>query len=403
MKTANPLFKLAASLALITLLGPSSIDMYLSSLPEIASEYQTSFANVQLTLTVFLLAMGAGQLIFGPITDAYGRKKPLIFGLIVFIVTALFCAMAESINSLLVARFIQGLSASLILVVALSTVRDLTEGAKAAQLFALLMTIEGLAPVLAPAVGGLIDSIWGWRSVFVALSIIGGIALCNSQVNLKESLLPENRIQLNLKNIFRTYRSIITSRAFILPALSLSIAFFFLFSYIAGATLIYQEEFGLSAKTFGFVFGFTGVAVLLGALACSRLVNILGVKKLTLLGVYLIAIGAIFALVVNSFGLGLNFIIGGLFISMFGLGVAESTLMALAMSSQSKALGSTAALLGAMQLIISAFATPLSGHLSEFGSMYWLALLMIVGLILIGLTLASTARINDHVDISLGH
>ncbi|ENV15049.1 multidrug effflux MFS transporter [Acinetobacter guillouiae] len=403
MKSGNSIFKLAASLALITVLGPSAIDMYLSSLPEMAFEFKTSFADVQLTLTVFLLSMGAGQLFFGPITDAYGRRKPLIFGLILFIFTALWAAMADSITSLLYARFVQGLSASLILVVALSTVRDLSEGAKAAQLFALLMTIEGLAPVLAPAVGGVVDSIWGWRAVFVLIAIMGVIACLNSHINLKESLNVEDRISLNIKNIFKSYKFIITTRSFLLPALSLSVAFFFLFAYIAGATLIYQQNFGLTSKEFGFVFGFTGVAVLLGALLCSRVIKTLGIVKLTIYGVFLMGFGAIFALVLNSFGLGLYFIVGSLFISMLGLGIAESTLMALAMSSQTKALGSTAALLGAMQLIISSFATPLSGYFSELGSIYWLGLLTIISIVLVCLTLIAVARIPNSANIQLEH
>ena len=403
MKSSNAILKLAASLALITILGPSAIDMYLSSLPEIATEFQASFANVQLTLTVFLLSMGAGQLFFGPVTDAYGRKKPLMVGIIVFIITALWAATADSIISLLYARFLQGLSASLILVVSLSTVRDLTEGAKAAQLFALLMTIEGLAPVLAPAVGGVIDSIWGWRAVFIAIAIMGLVALVNSQINLKESLKAENRIPLNIGNIFSTYKFIISTRAFILPALSLSVAFFFLFAYIAGATLIYQQNFGLSSKEFGFIFGFTGIAVLLGALLCSRVVNVLGIAKLTLYGVYLMGLGTLLALVFYSFGFGLYFIVSGLFISMLGLGISESTLMALAMSSQTKALGSTAAILGAMQLIIASFATPLSGYFSELGTMHWLVLLVVICVVLICLTLMSTAKIPNDTQVNLEH
>ncbi|SPL69738.1 multidrug effflux MFS transporter [Acinetobacter stercoris] len=403
MKSGTSSFGLAASLALITVLGPSAIDMYLSSLPEIATGLNTSFANVQLTLTVFLLSMGLGQLFFGPITDALGRKKPLLIGLIVFTGTSLWAAISTSIEILLFVRFIQGLSASLILVVALSTVRDLTEGAKAAQLFALLMTIEGLAPVLAPAVGGVIDSLWGWRAVFVALAIMGIIAILNSQINLSESLPNEKRFKLNLKNILVTYKHIISTKTFILPALSLSIAFFFLFAYIAGATLIYQNNFGLSSQQFGFVFGFTGIAVLIGALICSALVSRMGVTTLAFYGVILMALGASLALIAYSFGLGLIAIVASLFISMLGLGIAESTLMALAMASQKTALGSTAALLGAFQLVISSFATPLSGFMAEKGTTHWLSLLCIICLGLICLTLIVISKAPKNVPATLTH
>lgn len=403
MKSQTSHIKLAASLALITVLGPLAIDMYLSSLPEIALELNTSFANVQLTLTVFLLSLGLGQLIFGPITDAYGRRRPLMLGIVVFILMALWAASADSIQSLLYARFGQGISASLILVVALSTVRDVSEGAQAAQLFALLMTIEGLAPVLAPAVGGVIDGQWGWRAVFVSMAVMGVLALLNSQINLKESLAVEQRIALNSKNIISGYKTIISTRSFILPALSLSVAFFFLFAYIAGASLVYQKTFALSAEQFGFTFGATGTAVLLGALLCNRLIGVLGIAKLTVYGAVLMGLGAILAVLMQMFGLGVYAIAASFFISMLGLGIAESTFMALAMSSQKKALGSTAAVLGAMQLMIASFATPLAGYISELGAMHWLLLLCIIGVVLIALTLFTVARLPNTADLATEH
>ncbi|MDQ8954289.1 multidrug effflux MFS transporter [Acinetobacter rudis] len=403
MKSQTSHIKLAASLALITVLGPLAIDMYLSSLPEIAIELGSSFANVQLTLTVFLLSMGLGQLIFGPITDAYGRKRPLMAGLVVFILMSLWAASADSIQTLLYARFGQGLSASLILVVALSTVRDVSEGAQAAQLFALLMTIEGLAPVLAPAVGGVIDGQWGWRAVFVAMALMGVFALLNSQLNLKESLAAEDRIALNSKNVLGAYKNIICTRSFILPAFSLSAAFFFLFAYIAGASLVYQKTFLLSTEQFGFTFGATGTAVLLGAFLCNRLIGVLGIVKLSVYGAILMGLGAVCAAVMNTFAFGVYAIAASFFISMMGLGIAESTFMALAMSSQKTALGSTAAVLGAMQLMIASFATPLAGYISELGAMHWLLLLCIIGIILIALTLFTVARLPNTADMAVEH
>ncbi|MCS5516826.1 MFS transporter [Pseudomonas qingdaonensis] len=144
------------SLALIGALGPSAIDMYLASMPSIAAEYGATYAGVQLTLTVFLLAMGAGQLLFGPLVDTLGRRRPLLAGLLVFVLSSLAAAQAPSLETLLAARFVQGLGSALTLVVIMSMVRDVAEGARAAQIFALLMTVEGLAPVLAPAVGGFV-------------------------------------------------------------------------------------------------------------------------------------------------------------------------------------------------------------------------------------------------------
>ncbi|MGA0617603.1 MFS transporter [Paracoccus sp. KR1-242] len=158
----------------IAALGPLAIDMYLPSIIEMAADLQTSYARMQLSLTVFLLAMGAGQLLFGPLVDAIGRRRPLLAGLVVYVLMAGVAAYAQSFEMLIVARVAQGLSAAILLVVAMSSVRDVAEGVRAAQIFAMLMTIEGLAPILAPVAGGMIGGSFGWRGVLLALGLMGG-------------------------------------------------------------------------------------------------------------------------------------------------------------------------------------------------------------------------------------
>ncbi|KFI05664.1 multidrug effflux MFS transporter [Massilia sp. BSC265] len=383
---------LAASLALITILGPAGIDMYLASMPVMADEFNTSYTKVQLTLTVFLLAMGAGQLVFGPIIDAYGRRRPLVAGIVVFILTSVWAAGAQSIDMLLLARFCQGMASALTLVVALSTVRDVSTGTQAAKLFALLMTIEGLAPVIAPAIGGYVGSFFGWRGVMLVLAGMGVVAVVNTLLCLPETLPADKRSSLRPAEIFRTYKRIAGDKSFLVPALALSAAFFFLFAYIAGASLVYQAHYGLSPDIFGLVFGGTGVAVLLGALSCSRLVVSFGVGRLAIIGVAMMTAGAAVGAVGAFAGAGMPVIVVGMFIAMFGLGIAESTLMTMAMSSQQTSIGSTAALLGAFQLVISSAATPLAGGLAEQGAQAWLGSLGIFGLVTLMLTLMGVRK-----------
>lgn len=391
-------FRLAASLALITVLGPSGIDMYLASMPEMANELGSSYARIQLTLTVFLLAMGAGQLVFGPLIDAFGRRRPLIAGVAMFVLTSVWAASAASIDMLLTARFFQGMAAALTLVVALSTVRDVSHGTQAAKLFALLMTIEGLAPVIAPAVGGYVGAHFGWRGVMLVLAALGIIACVNTLLNLPETLPLEKRTSLRPAEIFRTYCRIACDRKFLLPALALSAAFFFLFAYIGGAALVYQSHYGLPPDQFGLVFGGTGVAVLFGALASSRLVTRFGVGRLAVAGATAMTAGALVAAVGAYGGLGLPLIVAGMFVAMFGLGIAESTLMSMAMSSQQTSIGSTAALLGAFQLVISSAATPLAGSLAEQGAVEWLVSLALFGMVVQILTVmgARHAPLDAH-------
>jgi DHA1 family bicyclomycin/chloramphenicol resistance-like MFS transporter len=380
---------LALSLALVAVLGPAGIDMYLASMPAMARALHTSYANVQLSLTVFLLALGCGQLLCGPVTDMLGRRRPLLAGIAVYSMAAVGAAQADHLTALLIARLVQGLGAAMTLVVVMSMVRDVADGVKAAQLFALLMTIVGLAPVLAPAVGGMLDARYGWRAVMLALAALGAVAWLHSVLRVPETLPAAQRV--TPRGSVGVYARIATDRAFLLPALALAASFFFLFAYIGGASLVYQRDFGLSADTFGLVFGATGVAVLLGAMASGRLVGRHGVARLSLAGAVAMLAGA-----------GLYGVVPGMFVALFGLGLAEATMMAMAMGSQQRALGSTAALLGAIQMTISSLATPLAAMFAEHGVLAWLGFLAGAGLLVSWLALANVrAHPDQHVRLGM--
>ncbi|NBF06268.1 Bcr/CflA family efflux MFS transporter [Pseudomonas sp. Fl5BN2] len=395
--------KLAVGLGVIGALGPSAVDMYLSSLPEIARDYDVSFASVQLTLTFFLLAMGAGQLLFGPFVDAYGRRRPLLAGLVLFILCSLGSAWAPTLQALIGFRFLQGLGSAMTLVVIMSMVRDVSRGVMATQLFALLMTIEGVAPILAPALGGVIDTHFGWRAVMLTLALLGVAVLGNSWLNLPETLAAHKREPLRLTAACRTYLSIGQDRGFLLPALAVAAVFFFLFAYIGGATLVYQEVYGLSPQRFGMLFGVTGFAILLGAILAGRLISTLGLNRLSLIGVGCMALGALVTLLATMTQVGLAGVAAGMALALFGLGIAESTLMSLVMSSQERALGSTAALLGAIQLSVSSSATPISALVVEHGPIAWTALLTLSALVVCLLTRISLPKSSDATFTLSGH
>ena len=395
--------RLSVSLALITILGPSAIDMYLASLPDMASDLNASVTQIQLTLTVFLIAMGLGQLVSGPVIDAIGRRKPLLWSILLFILCSIWASWSDSISMLLYARFFQGLAASMTLVVAISTVRDLSSGTEAAKLFALLMTIEGLAPVLAPAIGGFVDAHAGWTAVMLVLALMGLIAFINTWFFLPESLHSSQRQPLNLTVVLRNYGRLLKDKDFMLPALSLSAAFFFLFIYIGGASIIYQSHYGLTPEIFGIVFGGTGLSVLIGAISASKWVAKKSVPAVALRGVFAMAIGASIAALSGISSLGLPGVVAGMSVAMFGLGIAEATLMSMTMSTQKTALGSAAAVLGALQLILSAAATPLAGYLSELGGAYWLGFLVLFGVVVVLLTVLSIRWAKDDVEYASAH
>lgn len=382
-----------AALGFITILGPASIDMYLPSIPAMAQELETDYATMQLTLTVFLLALGGGQIVFGPLTDAVGRRRPLLAAIVCFVLSWAWGGTAQSADALILARFLQGASASLALVTAFSSVRDVAEGTRAAQIFAVLMTIQGLGPVIAPALGGMIGDAFGWRTTFFVLAGLGTLVFASSFLMLPESLPVSKRTRLNPIGIAYTYGRILADRRFLLPASALAFVLIFLFAYIGGSPFAYQAGYGLSASAFGLVFGGTGLALLIGAMGSARLVVLMRIERLAAIGVSMILLGASIATAAAVMGIGLPGIVVGMFVSLTGLGIAEATLMSIALSVRETAMGASSAILGAGPLLLGAAATPLAARVVERGAVPWLALLVTSAAIAAILTLSSARMV----------
>lgn len=392
---------LAVLLGLITLVASASIDMYLPFMPVMAEELGSDYAAMQLTLMVFLIATGAGQLVFGPLIDAVGRRVPLLVAMVAFVLASLLASVSTSLALLIVARILQGLAAACALVTAMSTVRDVTEGPKSAQLFALLMTIQGLGPVMMPAVGGVIGSLFGWRAVFVSLMILGAVVFLTSLTGLRETLPRASRQPLRPRAILRSYGEILSDRSFLLAGLALSAAFFFIFAYVGGAAHVYQTTWGLSPRSFGFVFGGTGTAVFLGALLCARLVSRYDVQTVAFGATVLMLVGACTALAGLACGFGLAGVVTGLFLSLAGLGAAEATLMSVALATRSTAIGKAAALLGAVPLCVGALATPISAWVAKAGPAPWLLMLIALGAVTAVLA-GATSRMVSRAGLRVG-
>lgn len=386
--------KLTISLAIIVALGPAAIDMYLASMPNMAKDLNTSYAATQITLTVFLIFMGLGQLFFGPWSDAIGRKTPLLLGLITYIAASFWAALASNLESLVFARAIQGIGASMAIVVVMSMVRDLTDGTAAAQLYALLNTIVALGPIAAPAIGGLIGAHYGWRGVMLALGILGIIVLVNTLCTLKESLVAKDRIKMNLGSVTQAYWNILQNKTFSFNLIALSAVYFFLFAYIGGSSFVYQTSYGLSTEQFGLVFGLTSISLILGASSSAYFVKKISIARLAMIGALIMMFGSVTCIAMYMLNIGLIGTVCGIVLGLFGLGVLEATLMAIAMDSQKTALGSSAALLGAVPMLLSSTATPIAGQLVEVDTLYWLMLLSAIGPLILFLVFMGTRNVH---------
>ncbi|WP_152020600.1 Bcr/CflA family efflux MFS transporter [Aliarcobacter butzleri] len=375
-------FKFILTIALIEVLCYMAVDMYLASMPNIASYFGTSYSKVQLTLTFYLFSMGIGQLFFGPIIDYFGRKIPLILGVLLYSLCSILITLSTNIELFLLFRIIQGLSVALIYVSIISMVRDVSKGRVAANIFAILITIGAITPILAPTFGGYIEQEFGWKTVFYTLFSLAILLSIMSFFTLQETLKEEKKVKINFKNIFIIYFKIIKDRKFLTPAITACLMYMFVFAYIAGASFAYQEIYKLDSKTFGLIFGLTGSALLLGALLSTKLLKVFNMKQLSISGAFVLVIGSIISFFsVNINFIGFDGIVAGFFISFFGLGLCEASLFSMAMSSQEKSVGATAALLGSLQLLLPASATLVAGYLVEISIIYWLGIILFLGIL----------------------
>ncbi|MDX6732677.1 MAG: transporter, family, multidrug resistance protein, partial [Baekduia sp.] len=266
---ARPL--LVGVLGSLSAFGPLSIDMYLPALPAMADDLHAAPSLVQLTLTACLLGLAAGQLVGGPISDARGRRGPLLAGLAVYVVASALCALAPSVGVLIALRFVQGAAGSFGIVIGRAVVRDLHEGREAARLFAALILVNGVAPILAPVIGAGILHVTSWRGVFAVLAVIGAGLLVVVAAVLGETLPAADRHAGGLRATLRTFRELLGDRGFVGCVLSAGLAFAAMFAYISGSPFVLQDVYGASPAVFAVLFGINGLGIVLAGRLSSRL------------------------------------------------------------------------------------------------------------------------------------
>jgi MFS transporter, DHA1 family, multidrug resistance protein len=358
---SRPGLRLTLILGALSAFGPLSMDMYLPGLPSLTRDLGASASTGQLTLTGCLLGLAGGQLLAGPLSDSLGRRRPLLAGLVGFIAASLACAAAPSIGILVALRFIQGSLGGAGVVIARAVVRDLFRGAAAARVFALLMLVTGVAPVFAPLVGGQLLSVTSWRGIFIVLGAIGVPLLVGTVLWLPETLPVESRRGGGLGPTLKTFRRLLSDRTFMPPAVSFSLAFAAMFAYIAGASFVLEDVFGVSPQVFSVVFAVNSVGLIAASQIGGRVVGRVGAPALLRFGVFGLAVGSIGVLAVTIAHAGLAPLLIGLFVILSSNGFVFPNATAAALADQEGALGSASALLGMGQFGIGALIAPIVG------------------------------------------
>jgi DHA1 family bicyclomycin/chloramphenicol resistance-like MFS transporter len=276
--TLTPL--LLAVLALLSSFTPLSIDMYLPALPVIAVDLRGTAGDIQLTLSAFMIAFGAGQVFYGPAGDRFGRRPVILSGLFVYILTSIGCAFAVEAGHLVVLRFLQGLAACGGVVLARTMVRDLAERDQAARAMSLMMACTSIAPMLAPLIGGQILWYAGWRAIFWTLAGIGVLALGVASLRLPETLRPEYRQPLVLSHVLKRFGELFRHRAFMGYAFTGSFQFAALFSFLSGSPFVFIERYGVAPRAYGLIFGSMVVFMTLGSLLNARFAPVFGAARI---------------------------------------------------------------------------------------------------------------------------
>lgn len=337
--------------------GPLSIDMYLSSFPAIASDFGVPVATIQQSLAAFFIGLALGQLFYGPLIDRFGRKPPIFVGLILYVTASLICSQANSSHALILGRFIQALGACAGMVASRAAVRDLFNERESARVFSLLMLVMGIAPILAPLLGGFLSQAYGWRSLFYVLA--GLSTLCFFAVML---FFPETKgpnPQVKISAALSTYLSIARGRRFLGFSLAGGIAQAGLFAYITGSPFVLINLFHVPAGHYGWIFGANAFGLIGASQLNSRLLKKHKPERLILRSISIMALSGLALLVTAIMGWSLPFLLVPLFIFISCMGTTLPNTIAAALAAEGPRAGSASALLGTMQFVCATIASSL--------------------------------------------
>jgi MFS transporter, DHA1 family, multidrug resistance protein len=362
-------FALTALLSLLTALGPLAVDMYLPSFPDIARVLATEPATVQLTLSLYMVSYAIGQVVYGPLSDRYGRLPVMRAALAIYCVASLACALAPDIELLLAARMLQALGSSGAIVLARAIVRDLYSGARAGRELSLMGAIMALAPVLAPMIGGVLQSAFGWRSHFVLHMAIGLIAAAVVWRKLPETMHSRSG-PLSPRAIVAAYAEIARNRAVLAYVAMLAVSFAGVFAWISGSSFVLQEIYGLSALTYGLAFAAASGGYLAGTAIATRIVQRLGLDRTIGIGAAALAAGGLAAIAaIPVGGNSAILLVAAMALYAAGMGLVQPQTVAGAMMPFPHRAGTASSLLGVTQMVCAALSGAIVGQL--LGASAW--------------------------------
>ena len=354
-------FWLIIALGALSGFGPLCLDMYLPALPELPADLSSTAAAAQLTLSSCIIGLAVGQLITGPLSDRLGRRRPLLVGVAVFIVASAACALVTTMPLMIALRFVQGAAGAAGIVVGRAVVADMFAGKAAAAYFSAIATINGIAPIAAPVIGGQVLRVGTWRTVFWVLTGIGVLLLILSAIVIKETLPPERRSAGGFRVTLQSFGTLVRDRTYVGAVLAGTMVTAAMFGYISASPFLLQDGYGLSAQWFSACFALNAIGIIAATQLGRMLLRRTTSAVLLTVGVVQSVIGAILLAATIFAGGGLALVVISLFVMVSAVGFALPQASAIAMDRHRHIAGSASALLGLTQFALGAIAAPLAG------------------------------------------
>jgi DHA1 family bicyclomycin/chloramphenicol resistance-like MFS transporter len=365
MKKSNN-FKVILILGLLSAIGPFSIDMYLPGFPAIAADLNTTVAKVGLSLSSFFIGISAGQMLYGPLLDRFGRKKPLYIGITVYLIASIGCAMTTSVDTLIWLRLLQALGSCAGMVASRAMVRDIFPVNENAKVFSLLMLVVGVSPIIAPTLGGYLSSEYSWHYVFIVLAIMAAIILVSIHFYMPESKKPDPTFSLKPKPIINSFLNVAKEPQFYTYALTGSIASAGLYAYISGSPSVFMEIYKVTEKQYGWIFALVAIGLISSSQINTLLLRKYKSEQVVVVALLCQSLTGIILFTGALFGfLGLFSTIFLCFIFLSCQGFTFPNTSALSLAPFSKTAGSASALLGSIQMGIGACTSALVSYLNN--------------------------------------
>lgn len=350
------------SLALLTAVAPFAIDMYLPSFPTIAKDLNAQATAVQLTLTAFLFGLSIGQIIIGPLSDKYGRRKPLMVCLSLYFLASIACIFVADIKSFIFFRALQGLMGAGSIVIARAVVADIAKGAEAARAFSILSSISGFAPVIAPLAGSALVPHVGWRGIMAALAILGLVMLTTAYLRVPESLTQEKRNPERLHHVYLGMKPIISNKHYLSLTLAVCLSFGSLMSYVSASPFVYQNVLGIASKNYAFFFAGNAIGLVSGSMINNQLLKRFSPWQILWTAQRINLALAVVLLITFASGIHSPYIMAPLiFVFVMTMSFILGNGSALAVQQTPHAIGTGSAILGSLFFMFGAAVSPLTG------------------------------------------